>query len=147
MILFSLKCNSGHTFESWFKSNEAYDSLGSSGMISCPVCGSANVEKNMMAPQLHSRNPPEETEPRKPKAELSKPKSAAEQSLTELRKYIEKKSEYVGKRFAHEARAIHLGDAPSRSIYGEAKIEEARTLLDEGVPVAPIPWISRRKSN
>ncbi len=78
---------------------------------------------------------------------LAAPASPAEAALKELRRKVQDNSEYVGQKFATEARAIHLGDAPERSIYGEASSEEARKLVDDGVPVAPLPFVPTRKAN
>lgn len=84
--------------------------------------------------------------PPKP-APLSEPASPAEQALAELKKQVEENSDYVGDKFAEEARAIHTGDAPERAIYGEANAEEAKSLIEDGVPVAPLPFLPGRKSN
>ena len=148
MIRFSLQCDGSHEFESWFQSNDAFESLKKAGMLACPICGSADVKKGMMTPRVHSSGNAHAVEAQpKAKADLSKPASPAEQALAELKKYVLKNSEYVGQRFAREARAIHVGDSPKRSIYGEAKPSDARELLDEGIPVAPLPWTDTHKSN
>lgn len=148
MIRFSLHCDRGHDFDSWFKSNDAYESLDRSGMLSCPVCGSTEIKKSMMTPQLRSNgNDEAEQLPAKAKADLSKPATPSEQALAELRKFVVENSEYVGKRFASEARAIHVGDAPKRSIFGEAKPDDARALVEEGIAVAPLPWAETSKPN
>ena len=141
MIQYSLKCAEGHAFESWFKSADAFDRLAGAGMVACSVCGSSDVGKAVMAPRIGNGR---EEAPARP---LSKPASEVERKLAELRRKIEANSEYVGPRFATEARAIHEGDAPERSIYGEARADEARKLLEDGVPVAPLPFGPTRKSN
>ena len=82
-----------------------------------------------------------------PEAPLSAPANPAEQALKELRKEIEKSSDYVGRDFAREARAMHSGEAPARSIWGETRGDEAKKLIEEGVPVAPLPFLPTRKSN
>ena len=143
MIRYSLHCDADHTFDSWFRSGEDYDSLRKAGMLSCPICGSESVSKSMMSPQVKSAGCGEQDV----KTDLSKPASPAEQAISELRNLIKKKSEYVGREFPSEARAIHLGDAPKRSIYGEAKPDEARALLDDGILVAPIPWVDSNRTN
>ncbi len=154
MINFALKCDQDHRFDSWFQSADAYDTLKAAGMVACPVCGSANVDKAMMAPRLSSGRrsatadeaaPAPDPAPR-PGA-LSQPASPAEQAMAELRKQIERHSEYVGRNFAAEARSIHAGDSPERPIHGEAKPEEARKLIEEGVPVTPLPFLPGRKTN
>ena len=148
MIKYSLICAEGHRFDRWFASAGAYETLRASGMVGCAVCGSPQVEKAMMAPTVKpsdtkAAEPPEPADPRP----LSAPASPAEQALAELRKRIETESDYVGRDFAREARAIHEGEAPRRSIHGEADAQEARSLIEDGVPVAPLPFAPRRKTN
>jgi len=169
MIQFTLKCAQNHSFDSWFQSAGAYEKLKSSGMVTCAICGTADVEKAIMAPRVRaSRNkatappapqtPPAPTEstaqsasqPTRdpaPQTPLSAPSGTAEQALAELKKYVQDNSEYVGDTFASEARAIHDGDAPERPIYGEASIDEAKTLIEDGVQVAPLPFIPAKKTN
>ena len=137
MIRYSLKCADGHAFESWFKDSGAYDRLAAAGQVMCTICGSDRVEKSIMAPAVRGGKKAEE-------APLSQPKSPAEQALTKLRKHLEENSDYVGRDFAAEARRIHEGESDARSIWGEAKAEDAKALHDDGIPVAPLPWISRR---
>jgi hypothetical protein len=141
MIRYSLKCEHDHAFDSWFQSAEAFEKLLGSGMITCSVCGALGVEKAVMAPQVRVARKKGKNGP------LSAPASPAEQALAEMRKKVEENSENVGKNFAAEARAIHEGDAPERSIYGEAKLEDAKALHDEGIPVTPLPWGNKGKAN
>lgn len=143
MIQFSLKCANDHRFDSWFQSGSAFEKLHASGMVNCVICGSNDVSKAMMAPRVSTAEGPKTPEPPK----LSAPASPAEQALAELRKYVEKNSDYVGQNFATEARAIHTGDAPSRLIWGETRGDEARKLIEDGVPIAPLPFTPTRKSN
>jgi hypothetical protein len=144
MIKYSLICADGHRFDSWFASADAFETLKGSGMVGCAVCGSTQVEKAMMAPTVKSSASRVTPEPERP---LSAPASPAEQALAELRKRIEAESDYVGREFAREARAIHDGDAPKRWIHGEADAGEARRLVEDGIPVAPLPFPPRRKTN
>jgi len=148
MIQYALKCSEGHTFDSWFQSAEAYDKLASAGMVTCAVCGCTQVEKAIMTPRVR---PARKAQPSpKPEAEAINVTTSTpdvEKVLAELRRKVEENSDYVGKEFAREARKIHLGEAPDRAIYGEAKPEEARALVEEGVPVAPLPFIPSRKTN
>ncbi len=150
MIHYALKCADGHGFESWFQSASAFDKLLSAGMLTCAVCGSSDVKKAIMAPRVgaNTANPKVEEQPA---AENTRPltgeKTPAEQALAALKSHIEKNSDYVGKDFADEARAIHEGTAPERPIHGEANREEAKKLIDEGVPVAPLPFTPNRKTN
>ncbi len=157
MINYTLKCANDHRFDSWFQSAAAFDKLKAAGMVACAVCGDTNVEKAMMAPRVRparsaAAKPQETTPAPAPGAAnapgpLSQPASPAEQALKELRDHVEANSDYVGKDFASEARAMHVGDAPERPIYGEAKVEEAKALIEDGVPVAPLPFYIGRKTN
>ncbi|SDD32094.1 DUF1178 family protein [Ruegeria marina] len=145
MIQYSLKCSEGHSFDSWFQSAAAYDKLAASGMVSCAVCGGSRVEKAIMTPRVRPARSAAET----PATErpLSAPATPAEQALAEMRRKIEQNSDYVGRDFASEARRMHLGETPERSIYGEARIDEAKALIEEGIPVAPLPFLPNRKAN
>lgn len=145
MIKYSLICSEGHRFDSWFASAGAFESLSAAGMVACAVCGNAKVEKAMMAPNVKPGG--EKTTGTEASGPLTAPASPAEQALAELRRRIEAQSDYVGRDFAREARAIHEGDAPKRSIHGEANLQEARSLIEDGVPVAPLPFAPRQKTN
>jgi hypothetical protein len=143
MIRYDLECEKDHLFESWFQSSEAYEALKAAGHVVCPKCGSADVSKSLMAPQVRPAKAAKASE----KAPLSTPASPEETAMAELRKKVETESDYVGMQFAKEARAMHDGDAPLRSIYGEAKPEEAKSLIEDGVPVAPLPFVPKSKTN
>ena len=150
MIRFALKCPEGHVFESWFKSSEAFDSLAKSGMVTCPDCGSVAREKALMAPDVRTSRRKEEAGPQPaeaPAQTLATSSSEVETALSELRKKVQENSEYVGPRFAEEARAIHLGTSKERAIYGEASKRDAAQLIEDGIPVAPLPFIPTRKTN
>ncbi len=140
MIRYALKCGQGHEFESWFQSVAAFDRLKEAGHVACAVCGDARVEKAIMAPGVPAKSNARE------RRELSRPASPAEAALKELRRKIEANSDYVGRDFAREARRIHAGETEARAIYGEASQAEARALFEDGVPVAPLPWVNRRDS-
>lgn len=157
MIRFTLKCSEGHQFESWFQSASAYEALKSAGHVDCAVCGSGDVEKAIMAPQVSTARKAEarasvvhgemaESKARESGA-LSTPSNPQERALAELRRNIEANSDYVGMEFAREARAMHVGDAPERAIHGEARIEDAKKLIEDGVPVTPLPFRPGRKTN
>ncbi len=141
MIKFTLKCDQDHRFDSWFPSNGAFDTLKAGGHLACAVCGSPAVDKALMAPQVAV---PEEKAPARP---LAAPASPAEQALKAMREHVEKNATYVGGSFATEARAQHDGTSPERPIYGEARPEEAKKLIEDGVPVAPLPFGPSRKTN
>jgi len=139
MIRYSLKCqDDDHRFESWFQSADAYEALKAAGHVACPDCGSTTVEKAMMAPEVA---------PARKKASLTKPRDEREKRLAELKKKIETESDYVGGKFADEARAMHDGEIPHRPIYGEAKTDDAVKLIEDGVPVAPLPFTPKTKTN
>jgi hypothetical protein len=138
MIRYSLTCNQDHAFDSWFQSAAAWDRLAASGLVACAVCGSTKVTKALMAPALRG-----EVEP----PALSGPRNDAEKALAALRAKIESESDYVGLSFAAEARAMHEGQMPERAIHGEARPDEARALLEDGVPIAPLPFRPRARTN
>ena len=152
MIRYSLHCDRGHTFESWFQSSSAYESQEKRKLVNCPVCGSAKVERSIMAPQIvskkgrdsQSNNVPAPVQPAEVTAPGSTPLLMAQErelraKLKELRDHIVKNADNVGERFPNEARKMHYGDIEHRPIYGEASPEEARSLIDEGVEVSPLP--------
>lgn len=155
MIRYTLKCDNGHQFDSWFQSADAYDTLLARGMTSCAVCGSTKVSKALMAPRVSTGDTPDTTPatpapvPAEPQQTLSlaEPASPLEKAISKLREEVEKNSDYVGSRFAAEARRMHEGEVPTRAIHGEANAEEARGLIEDGVPVTPLPLGPRNKAN
>ena len=162
MIRYSLRCINDHRFESWFRSAGAFDSLRAAGHLSCPECGAGEVEKALMAPRVQSRRAEqaqEQAQPEQPetppapvpaKAEggrLAAPTSEREAAIAEIWRRVETNSEYVGLGFAAESRRIHSGEADARPIYGEARPDEARALIEEGLPIVPLPFLPSRRSN
>lgn len=151
MIQYALKCSKGHSFDSWFQSAEAYDKLAASGMVTCAVCGCAHVEKAIMTPRVRPARDAQKTAqmPKQSSDDINvtSTPTEVERVLAELRRKVEENSDYVGHDFASEARKMHLGEAPERSIYGEVKPDEAKSLIEDGVPVAPLPFIPSRKTN
>ena len=155
MIRYALRCDRDHGFESWFQSSSAYDSQVKRKLVTCPICGSAKVDKAIMAPRIvgtkgrgRAAPPPEPAAAPTPEATPSGPTSlmlAQEKELRtklkELRDHIVKNADNVGERFANEARAMHYGDKEHRPIYGEASPEEAKSLIDEGIEVSPLPTL------
>ena len=133
MIVYSLICAAEHNFEGWFASSSAFDEQAADGKLVCPVCDSRKVKKAIMAPALSSS--------------VGKQKSAAmpdelrkmRHFMSGLRKYVEENAENVGPKFPDEARKIHYGETEERPIYGEATLQEAKELIEEGVDVAPLP--------
>jgi len=140
MIVFELKCEAGHRFEAWFKDGAAYEAQATEGTIACPVCGDTRVSKAPMAPRIGKGSAVE-------KAERSRELLVeAREKLAELRTEVEKNFDYVGDRFAEEARRIHYGEVDARAIYGETTDGEAAELTEEGVGFRRIPWVSRTDS-
>ena len=136
MIVYSLQCPMGHGFEGWFKDSAAFDCQSADGKLVCPICNSRKIEKAPMAPSL-----PSAVGERKSAAENATPADLRKmrQFVTGLRKYVQENAEYVGPKFPEEARKIHYGETEERHIYGEASVDEARELIEEGVDVAPLP--------
>lgn len=157
MIRFSLKCSQGHEFESWFASGTAFDTLQSAGHLSCPDCGDGQIEKAIMAPNVRSaRRPdtrrdapaqPEQDQPGTDPVQTQDPRSAVQARIAALRRHVEQNSHDVGANFAAEARRMHAGESDKTAIHGDARLDEARALLEDGIPVAPLPWLSRRRTN
>lgn len=149
MIQFTLKCSGNHRFDSWFQSSDAYDKLERAGMISCAICGDLAVTKAVMAPRVAQQRDAEPAAPHKQSAPApaKEGEAAAAQALAALKAHVESTSDYVGTNFVREARAMHEGSAPPRAIYGEAKPEEARRLLADGVPIAALPFVPKRNTN
>jgi len=154
MIRYSLRCERDHAFESWFQDSAAYDTQVKRALVSCPVCSSVKIEKAIMAPQIVAKKGRQRVEPTAPPAPAESPAAATPQTSTslmmaqerelraklkELRDHIVKNADNVGERFPTEARKMHYGDIEHRPIYGEASPEEARSLIDEGVEVSPMP--------
>jgi hypothetical protein len=134
MIIFDLKCApQGHVFEAWFGSNEDYEAQALRGLVACPICGSAEVEKAPMAPSLGAKGNRQDGPP--PAAV----KAMMAEMATAQRKMLET-SEHVGDRFPDEARAIHLGESEARAIHGRASPADADSLRDEGIPISPLPF-------
>lgn len=146
MIRYALRCDKGHDFEGWFRSSAAFDQMRAGGQLSCTICGSAHVEKALMTPSVPAE-PKAGPDAGSGAAPLSAPRNEAEAALEKLRDHVEAHSDYVGLKFADQARAMHEGDLPRRAIHGEARADEARKLIEEGVPVAPLPFLPRQKVN
>jgi hypothetical protein len=153
MIRYALACADGHQFESWFQDSAAYDKQAKRGLVTCPHCGSAKVEKAIMAPRLSATAkkrskaiaPPPETvaqgaaEDSAPVAMISPQEQEFRSKLKELRDHLTKNADNVGGKFPEEARKMHYGETEHRSIYGEASTDEARKLAEEGIEFHPLP--------
>jgi hypothetical protein len=142
VIRYALCCEAGHTFESWFNNSTAFDRQVARGLVACPMCGSAKVEKAIMAPALSGGReaPATAPEPEKtPVAIVSKEEVELRKKLKELRDHIVKSADYVGEKFPEEARRMHYGEIEHRSIYGEASPDAAKSLAEEGMEFHPLP--------
>ncbi|MDB5589721.1 DUF1178 family protein [Enterovirga sp.] len=155
MIRYALACDGGHEFESWFPSASSYDAQVERGLVACPVCGSGRVAKQIMRPAVSTASagaraepaeaaampdaPTPDSAPPQAVALLSEREQAVRHMLRALREHVTKTSDYVGPSFAAEARRIHYGETPHRSIYGETDPAEARALAEEGIEVHALP--------
>jgi hypothetical protein len=158
MIRYSLACERGHPFESWFASSSAYDKQAKRGLVACPVCGSTKVDKAIMAPRLARSDkaidvpipaavpaatptPPAPPAPQgaEPVAMISPQERELRAKLKDLRDHLVKNSENVGHKFPEQARRMHYGEIEHRSIYGEASPQEAKDLYEEGIEFQPLP--------
>ena len=152
MIHYNLRCDDGHAFDGWFNSSASFDKQAKRGLLECPQCGSARVDRALMTPSV-PRKGRITAEPALAPAPVAKPEAAAvvaehvpahiRAMLQKLRAEVEKNCDYVGPEFAAEARRIAKGEADARGIYGETTPEEAEALADEGIEVSSIPWVPR----
>ena len=149
MIRYNLRCEQGHAFESWFQSSSAYETQEKRKLVNCPSCGSAKVERAIMAPQIVSKKARETAAPAPAAStDVTAPASTSlmmaqerelRAKLKELRDHIVKNADNVGERFPNEARKMHYGDIEHRPIYGEASPADAAELIDEGIELHPLP--------
>ena len=163
MIRYNLVCAKGHEFESWFAGSAAYDKQAKRGLVTCPMCGSAKVEKALMAPRLARtdtssareaeaiqplppQNAPAVAQPPTPVAMISPQEQEFRQKLRELRDHLVQNAENVGPRFPEEARKMHYGEAEHRSIYGIASPEDAKELHEEGIEFSPLPVLPEERN-
>jgi hypothetical protein len=157
VIQYALACDKGHTFESWFQNSAAYDKQAKRKLIACPLCGSAKVEKAIMAPRLARKDKSTSIAVREdmaredmahadaaapessPVAMMSPQEHEFRKKLKELRDHLTANADNVGKKFPEEARKMHYGETEHRSIYGEASAEDAKELHEEGIAFHPLP--------
>jgi hypothetical protein len=139
MIKYALGCAEGHAFESWFPDSAAYEKQRKRGFVACPECGSTEVDKAIMAPAVvgGERSAAESSPP----IVVDDRRRQAREFMVRMRREIEANTDDVGSRFPQVARAIHLGDEPERAIRGRASLEEARSLVEDGVNVLPVPML------
>jgi hypothetical protein len=136
MIRYALACEHDHGFEAWFGSSSDYDDQAARGLVECPVCGSHRVAKQVMAPAVAGTKAQGQVMPPEAQARM---RSMMMEAMGKVRQHVESTFDYVGDTFAREARAIHEGRSEDRGIYGEASPAEVRSLVEDGVKVAPLP--------
>ena len=176
MIRYSLSCELDHTFEGWFRNSSDFESQCARKLVSCPVCGSTDIRKNLMAPAVSTARKKEartdkpvvpETGDSDKGAEAGAPQTNVEpvqseqpaalmpvnpkhqeilEGLKTLRQKMIENSDYVGREFAEEARKIHYGESEERNIYGESSKEDVQDLLDEGIAVLPVPILPEEQN-
>ena len=141
MIRYALACDHGHEFEGWFGSSTDFDDQQGRGLIHCPMCNTASVRKQIMAPAVTGTK-------KRDRADVTpKPQAMMMEAMGRLRQHVEENFDDVGDAFAREARAIHEGKAEDRGIYGKASPKEVRELVEDGVPVAPLPPEAPKKAD
>ena len=139
MIKYNLKCKNNHNFDAWFSDSSNFEEQNKNNLIFCPKCNSTKIEKNIMAPNIGSK--------KQSYTNALKTEKNYEKIIKNVRKHVEKNFDYVGDKFADEARAIHYGEKEEREIYGETSVEEAVDLIEEGVNVSPIPGVDPKLKN
>jgi hypothetical protein len=141
LIRYSLRCDKDHEFEAWFRSSVEYDRLEAAGANACPLCASTSTGKALMAPSVarSDKGTPAKSEPVQLAATPDPKQKAMLAAIKELRRQVTEHADYVGHRFADEARKIHYNEVEARSIYGEATSEDAQKLAEEGIDFAPLP--------
>ena len=140
MIRYDLICDKGHQFDGWFRDSTTYDKQSRRGFVACSVCGSSKVEKQLMAPGIPAKSNRKDEVPQKMVAGPVDPRVAMMMKMMrEMRQHVEENADYVGDKFAEEARKIHFAETEARGIYGEATADEATALIEEGIEVFPLP--------
>ena len=138
MIKYNLKCQNNHEFESWFSNSEEFDKLNNKNLLECIYCSSKNIKKSIMAPMVSNLKIKEE------KSEIINKDFKNEKSkLLELRKYIEKNFDYVGKDFSKKVREVYYDKKSNQAIYGTTTKEEREELAEEGIDLLSIPWVNK----
>lgn len=140
MIYYDLICDQGHAFDGWFRNSAAYDEQADRELVACTQCGSANIEKQMMAPGIPTKSNRKSDSASKMVAAPADPRLAELMNMMrEMRRHVEENAEYVGDRFADEARKIHYEESDQRGIYGQTTADEAKALVEEGITVHALP--------
>ncbi|WP_315764320.1 DUF1178 family protein [Sphingomonas sp. Y38-1Y] len=142
MIVFDLRCGTGHVFEAWFGSSAAYEEQRAGGLVECPMCGDRGVEKAVMAPNVGAKGNQRSAVPAPAPSETPSPEAikAALAAMAAAQAKALETSQWVGAAFVDKARAMHLGDAPQAPIHGQATLADAKALVEEGVAIAPLPF-------
>ena len=139
MIKYSLECNQSHTFDAWFSDSLNFEKQNKNNQISCPNCSSLKIKKSIMAPSIPSKNYKSDL--------LNEKKDKVEVVLSKVRKHVEDNFDYVGDKFADEARSMHYGEKEERKIYGETTIEDAVDLIEEGINIKPMLGVDPKLKN
>jgi len=139
MIRYDLQCDQGHLFDGWFRDAGTFDRQAAAGDVACPACGSTAVEKQLMTPGIPAKSNRREQARTVMNGVQDGRTSALVEAVRQLRRHVESSADYVGDQFAEEARRIHYEEAERRGIYGEATLEDAKSLLEEGIEVHPLP--------
>ena len=137
MIKYRLLCDKDHEFDGWFADSAAFDAQKKDGLLACALCGSKKVSKAIMAPAV----------PKKANQQADEAQKKIRHMMQKVSTHVEENFDYVGTDFAEEARKIHYGESQTRDIYGETSLDDAKDLLEEGVPVAPLPGLAPKAKN
>jgi len=157
VIHFHLLCDKAHEFDGWFRSGEDFDHQCAAGLVSCPFCGSTKIHKALMTPAIASSKKKlspskgEETQEKPQESDASTPllsprERAFFHAWQEAARKLRQNADYVGEQFPEEARKIHFGESKSRAIYGEARLEEVSSLLDDGISIIPLPPLPEKQN-
>ncbi len=139
MIKYALRCSADHAFEAWFGSSDGFDDQKARGLVTCPICGTPDVDKQIMAPAIRDSGAKQGKAP-VPAGKESQPTPAdLERVAGKIRAHIAETHDYVGDSFAEEARSMHYGEQETRPVWGETSPEDAKALAEEGIPAAPLP--------
>jgi hypothetical protein len=141
VIRYTLACENGHGFETWFGDSQAFDTLRAVGAVLCPECGSAAVEKALMTPQVSTARKKDAKKDKMRLAANHGMRAEAVAAMRKIRDHVTENADYVGSKFPEEARKIHYDEAEKRGIYGEATMDEAKALAEEGVEFHPLPML------
>lgn len=141
MIRFSLNCASNHHFEAWFRNNDDFDQQLKSGFVTCPQCGSQSVQKALMAPSVSTGRKKEQIA-----VSMDETQKKILNDIQDLARKVRENADYVGDKFAEEARKIHYGETEQRGIYGEATADDVTSLVDEGIEIMPLPALPEDKN-